>query len=262
MNILDTIIATKKTEVLERQALYPQKLLEQSPFFQGETVSLKKYLARCDLSGIIAEIKRASPSAGTLNQHFSVEKLSIQYMQAGASALSILTDKNYFKGSLEDLRTARKFNFCPILRKDFIIDEYQIIEARSYGADVILLIAACLTPAEAKRLARFSKSLGLEVLLEIHTKEELHTHLCSDVDCVGVNNRDLKTLKTDITTSLELIGEIPSGVTPVTESGISTPEAFCTLRDAGYKGFLIGEHFMKTSDPARALTHFMRKVNT
>src|SRR5580700_3378362 len=150
MNILDEIIANKKKEVEERKSLYPVKLLEKSIFFTSPVVSLKKYLLRDDKEGIIAEIKRRSPSKGVLNQHISIEKISIGYMQGGASALSVLTDTKFFGGTNEDLIIARKFNYCPILRKDFTIDEYQIIEARYIGADAILLLANVLTPAQVE----------------------------------------------------------------------------------------------------------------
>ena len=193
MNILDKIIEHKHKEVAERKSLYPVKLLEQSIFFSSPTVSLKKYIQRKDKSGIIAEIKRKSPSKGIINSSVSVERTSIGYMQAGASALSILTDKEFFGGSNDDLTIARKFNFCPILRKDFTVDEYQIIEAKSIGADAILLIAAALAPKRLAELASAAKGLGLEVLLEVHNKEELDANLNANVDLIGVNNRDLKT---------------------------------------------------------------------
>src|SRR5918993_1938530 len=168
MNILDQIIEHKRKEVSERKELYPIKFLEQSIFFGTQPVSLKRYIQREDKSGIIAELKRKSPSKGVINPHVSVERTSIGYMQAGASALSVLTDKNLFGGSNEDLTMARKFNFCPILRKDFTIDEYQIIEAKSIGADAILLIAAALDAPRLKTLASFAHTFGLEVLLEVH----------------------------------------------------------------------------------------------
>ena len=179
MDILEKIIAHKYREVEERKSLYPVKLLEQSIFFASPVVSLKKYVQRKDKSGIIAEFKRKSPSKGVINSAASVERTSIGYMQAGASALSILTDKEFFGGTSDDLTTARKFNFCPILRKDFVVNEYQIIEAKSIGADAILLIAAALTPARLSELAKVAKGLGLEVLMEVHTKEELQSNLDS-----------------------------------------------------------------------------------
>jgi indole-3-glycerol phosphate synthase len=170
---------------------------------------MKKYIKREDKSGIIAEFKRKSPSKGIINATAQVEATSIGYMQAGASALSVLTDKEFFGGQNEDLITARKFNFCPILRKDFILDEYQILEAKSIGADCILLIAAALEPDRLKELAAFAKSLGLEVLMEVHDGEELERSLCNDLDLVGVNNRSLKTFEVSVDTSLGLVDRIP-----------------------------------------------------
>src|SRR5688572_19414319 len=193
MNILDEIIAYKKTEVATRKSLYPVKLLEQSIYFSTQPVSLGKYIQREDKSGIIAEIKRKSPSKGIINPYVSVERTSIGYMQAGASALSVLTDKNFFGGSNEDLTTARKFNFCPIIRKDFTIDEYQVIEAKAIGADAILLIAAVVEPKQSKELAALAHSLGMEVLLEVHDETELKQNLEAGADMIGVNNRNLKT---------------------------------------------------------------------
>ena len=173
MKILSEIASFKKKETQERKSLFPVKLLEQSVYFNSRPVSMISYLERKDSQGIIAEFKKKSPSKGAINPHAQIERTSIGYMMAGASALSVLTDTHYFGGKNEDLTIARKFNYCPILRKDFILDEYQIIEARSIGADVILLIAAILSPDETKQLAKFAKSLGMEVLLEIHTKSEL-----------------------------------------------------------------------------------------
>src|SRR6187200_1712301 len=191
MNILDQIIEHKRKEVSERKELYPIKFLEQSIFFGSQPVSLKKYIQREDKSGIIAEIKRKSPSKGIINPHVSVERTSIGYMQAGASALSVLTDKNFFGGSNEDLTVARKFNFCPILRKDFTIEEYQIVEAKSIGADAILLIAGILNHAKIKSLSELAHSLEMEVVLEIRDESELYSALNEFTDIVGVNNRNL-----------------------------------------------------------------------
>jgi indole-3-glycerol phosphate synthase len=259
-NILNTIIEHKRKEVSERQALYPTKLLEKSPYFTTPTVSLRRYLAREDKVGIIAEIKRRSPSKGIINNHISVAHLSVGYMQAGASALSVLTDTNFFGGSSEDLKVARKFNLCPILRKEFIIDPYQVIEARSIGADAILLIAAALTPSEVAELSQLAQSLGLEVLLETHSEEEISSHLCDSVDLVGVNNRDLTTFTVSLETSERLAGAIPASFMKVTESGIDNAEAILRLKKAGYTGFLIGEAFMRTSDPARACHRLIEQV--
>src|SRR5258708_700295 len=204
MNILEKNVEQKKKEDDERKGLYPVKMLEQSIFFASPTGLLKKNVQLKDLSGIIAEVKSKSTSQRALHPHDSVERTSIGYMQAGASALSILTDKDFFGGSNEDLIVARKFNYCPILRKDFTIDEYQIIEAKSIGADAILLIAAILERALAKQLASFARSLGLEVLLEVHTAEELYPPLFSVVDLICVNNRDVKYIQITLELSRKL----------------------------------------------------------
>ncbi|MCC9167388.1 indole-3-glycerol phosphate synthase TrpC [Pontibacter harenae] len=260
MNILDEIIAHKYKEVAERKELYPVKLLEKSLYFETPTVSLERYLLRPDKSGIIAEIKRKSPSRGDINPYVSVERTSIGYMQAGASALSVLTDQNYFGGKNEDLMVARKYNYCPILRKDFTVDEYQIVEAKSIGADAILLIAAALEPARLKELAAFARSLDLEVLLEVHDKEELDASFNEHVSVLGVNNRSLKTFKTDVRLSLELASFIPQGVTKISESGITEPKVMVELKQAGYNGFLVGERFMQTGRPERAAAEFIKEL--
>ncbi len=260
MNILDQIIEFKRKEVTERKSLYPVKLLEQSIYFSSPTVSLKKYLLREDKSGIIAEIKRKSPSKGIINPHVSIERTSIGYMQAGASALSILTDKQFFGGSNEDLTTARKFNFCPILRKEFVIDEYQITEAKSIGADAILLIAAVLSSEEVEKFTAFAHSLGLEVLLEVHNEMELNSNLNADVDLIGVNNRNLKTFELNIETSKRLASMIPDRVIKVSESGIESPEAIIELKKYGFKGFLIGQTFMQNSRPEQAAMEFIKEL--
>ena len=262
MNILDQIVEYKKKEVAERKSLYPEKLLEQSIYFKTQPVSMKKYILREDKTGIIAEFKRKSPSKGIINAHASVERTTIGYMQAGASALSVLTDKPSFGGSSEDLTAARKFNFCPIIRKDFTIDPYQVIEAKSIGADAILLIAAILDPAQAKDLASQAHSLGMEVLMEVHDEEELKKNLSVDADLIGVNNRNLKTFEVSIETSKRLAPLIPDHVVKVSESGISDVETIIELRKFGYKGFLMGENFMKRSRPEQAAMEFMEKLRT
>jgi indole-3-glycerol phosphate synthase len=222
---------------------------------------MKKYLRREDKSGIIAEFKRKSPSKGIINNSSTVEKTSIGYMQAGASGLSILTDTEFFGGKNEDLLEARKFNFCPILRKDFVIDEYQIIEAKSIGADCILLIAAILTPEKTQQLAQFAKKLGLEVLLEVHDATEIANFVCSEIDIVGVNNRNLKTFETSIGLSKELADKIPSQFLKISESGLSNPADVAELKTYGYEGFLLGEHFMRQSKPELACKQFIEKLN-
>lgn len=259
-DILQKIIERKKQEVAERKELFPVKLLEKSTYFSAPIISLKRYILREDKSGIIAEIKRKSPSKGDINPYVSIEKTSIGYMQAGASALSILTDKDFFGGKNEDLTMARKFNFCPILRKDFTIDEYQVIEARSIGADAILLIAAALEPTQAKSLAKFARSLGLEVLLEIHDADELDRFICEDLDLIGVNNRSLKTFEVNIQTSFDLVDKIPKQFVKISESALSNPQTLVDLKKAGFNGFLMGEAFMKQSQPEKAAAQFIQQL--
>ena len=256
MNILDKIVEEKHKEVKEKKELYPVKLLEKSLFFENKNISLKEYILRDDKFGIIAEFKRKSPSKGMINEYASVEKVSIGYMQAGASALSILTDEKFFGGSMADLTTARKFNFCPILRKDFIIDEYQIIEAKSIGADAILLIAAILKPEEVKLLAKFAKSLGLEILLELHDESEL-LHINQYIDLVGINNRNLKDFSVDINKSIQMAKSIPEDFIKIAESGISNIETLLEFKRNGFRGFLMGERFMSDALPEIACKNFI-----
>ncbi|MBK9290507.1 MAG: indole-3-glycerol phosphate synthase TrpC [Bacteroidetes bacterium] len=250
-NILQKIAETKRAEVDERRSLYPVKLLERSIYFETRPLSLKKYLLRDDLHGIIAEFKRKSPSKGMINEFADIQRVTLGYMQAGASALSVLTDSTYFGGSNKDLTEARRFNFCPILRKDFIIDEYQVIEAKSIGADAILLIAALLSKEEIAKLGSLAASLGLEILLEIHEEEELEKLPDFEV-IVGVNNRNLKSMTTHVETSFRLASLLPAEQVKVAESGISNASQIVALRQAGYRGFLIGEYFMQHTRPHNA----------
>ncbi len=260
MDILEKIIAHKRKEVAERKSLYPAALLEKSLYFETPCVSLKEYLLRPDKSGVIAEFKRKSPSKGEINPFASVEQVTIGYMQAGASALSVLTDKAFFGGSSDDLTIARDYNFCPILRKEFVIDEYQIIEAKSIGADAVLLIAECLEKEEVAQLADFAQRLGLEVLMELHAPEQLEK-LTDKVTLVGVNNRNLKDFSVSIQTSLEMAGLIEEQFTKISESGISDPNAVVELKRAGYQGFLIGEYFMQEAEPHRKCREFIQRVD-
>jgi indole-3-glycerol phosphate synthase len=262
MTILDQIVAYKRSAVAEHKDLYPVKLLEKSLYFASPTVSLTKYLTRPDKSGIIAEIKRASPSRGVINKYVSIERTSIGYMQAGASALSVLTDEKFFHGKNDDLKAARTFNYCPILRKDFTIDEYQIIEAKSIGADAILLIAAILTPEEIKRFSELAQSLGLEVLLEVHNAEELSRSVCDSLNVIGVNNRNLHDFSVSLETSAELASKIPSQFVKISESGIKSAKDVHYLKSVGFAGFLIGEQFMQHSRPEEACAQFVREVRS
>lgn len=260
MNILDKIVAHKRIEVERNRNAVPPAQLETSTLFNRNTISLKEALLDYNSTGIIAEFKRQSPSKGVINGKADVVDVTTAYTANGAAGLSVLTDTNFFGGCNEDLMRAR-VNNIPILRKDFIIDEYQLLEAKSIGADVILLIAACLSPAEVQRLASFAKRLQLEVLLEIHNEQELE-HICDDCDIVGVNNRDLKYFSVDVERSVELSDKIPSEKVKISESGISDTDTILRLRAAGFKGFLIGENFMKQDDPAIAFASFVKHLKT
>lgn len=258
MNILETIIAHKRVEVADRKAAVPPSALEKSSLFVRPVLSLRDSLLNPHSTGIIAEFKRRSPSKGIINDKAGVADVTRGYAAGGAACLSVLTDERFFGGSDADLVTAR-VNDIPILRKEFIVDEYQIVEARAMGADVILLIAACLTPPEVKRLAGFARGLGLEVLLEIHGEDELD-HIADETAIVGVNNRDLKTFTVDIDRSIRLSRRIPAGKVLVAESGISNAETIVHMKGAGFRGFLIGENFMKTADPAAAFRKFVSEL--
>lgn len=258
MNILDQIIAQKKIEVANRKIKTPLAQLEKEYFFNKETLSLKFFITDPSRTGIIAEFKRKSPSKGIINDHSTVEEVTMAYAEHGASGLSVLTDEQFFGGTISDLIKAT-VNEVPILRKDFMIDEYQLIEAKAFGAEVILLIAACLTKHEVQNMAKVAKGIGLEVLLEIHNKEELD-HICDEVDLVGVNNRNLKNFEVSIANSLDLIDLIPQSKPAIAESGINNVDSIVTLQRAGFKGFLIGEHFMKETSPSIAFANFVQTL--
>ncbi len=261
MNTLTKIVSAKKKHVLEQKELYPIKLLEKSIYYETPTVSLKQYILRKDKTGIIAEIKKQSPSKGIINKYCDIQKTSIGYMQAGASAISVLTDRDFFGGSNSDLTNVRKHNFCPILRKDFIIDEYQIIEAKSIGADAILLIAAILSAEQVKQFSKLAHQLGLEVLLEIHSVDETDKiSECNNI--IGVNNRNLFNLEMNLKNAYLLQSYISGAEVKVAESGIENPEAIIELKSLGYNGFLIGSHFMKHSRPHLACKDFINKLNS
>lgn len=260
MTILEKIITHKRKEVALRAETHPVKLLEQSPYFASQAVSLEHYIKRADKSGVIAEFKRKSPSKGIINQYADVEKTSIGYMQAGASALSVLTDTHFFGGSNEDLITARKFNYCPILRKDFVVNEYQVIEAKAIGADAILLIASVLTKEEIKHFTQLAHSLSLEVLLELHSEEELKKYT-PEIKLVGVNNRNLKTFEVNLENAVKLAQQLPADTIKIAESGITTPQDIAYLKEHGFEGFLIGENFMKTATPEVTCKKFINQLN-
>lgn len=259
MNILEKIIAHKKGEVAQRKKEIPVAVLEQYGLLKKLPLSLKSFLKDENKSGIIAEFKRASPSKGSINDTATVQEVTAAYAQYGASGISVLTDEAFFKGALKDLEIASQNN-VPILRKDFIIDDYQVIEAKAHGASVILLIAACLSPAEVKALARTANGLGLEVLLELHDETELD-HVCGEIDLVGINNRNLKTFSVDLEQSIRLAEKIDHRFIKIAESGISSPKNIHYLKQHGFDGFLIGEHFMKTPDPGAAFRQFVTALN-
>ena len=260
MNILETIVEQKKLEISNKKSEMGISDFEKNIFFNREPLSLKKFLLDETKTGIIAEFKRKSPSKGIINAHADVVEITSAYANGGASALSVLTDEFFFGGSSGDLMRAR-VNEIPILRKDFVIDEFQIAEARSMGADAILLIAACLSPLQVKTLAKFAKSLQLEVLLELHAEEELE-HICDETEIIGINNRNLKTFEVDIERSLRMAEKIPAAKIKVAESGISTVENIILFKRNGFHGFLIGENFMKEKDPAIAFASFVNKLKT
>lgn len=260
MTILDKIIAEKYKEVEAQKAIMPVAKLERNELFKRKIISLKESLLKTDSSGIIAEFKRKSPSKGIINDKVKVEEVTSSYANAGAAGLSVLTDRKFFGGSLIDLVAARQVNRIPILRKDFMVDEYQVIEAKAMGADVILLIAASLENSQIKTLAQCAKSLGLEILFEVHTMEELDK-IVEEVDIVGVNNRNLKDFKVDIEHSLKLAQNIPDQFLKISESGIDNPETIKYLKRNGFKGFLIGENFMKQSNPGRACEEFIQEIS-
>lgn len=260
MNILDKIIATKKIEVEQCKEQLPVAILEKSALFNRTPLSFKKFLQDPTKTGIIAEFKRQSPSRGVINGTSTVAEVVSGYQKAGASAVSVLTDKEYFGGEVKDLVEARTILNIPILRKEFIIDEYQIIEAKSIGADVILLIAACLKPERLNELTKFAKSLGLEVLMEVHDEKELLDNLW-EVDVIGVNNRNLKTFELSIDTSIKLAEIIPAKYVKISESGIFDPETIIKLKSHGFSGFLIGDNFMRTENPGAEIQKFVDGIH-
>ncbi len=261
MNILDKIVADKHKEVALKKSLIPVNQLENSVLFQRNTSSLATTL-RNSATGIIAEHKRRSPSKAVINQKVSVQDVALGYETAEVCGMSVLTDGKYFGGSLDDLLLARAAVQLPLLRKEFIIDEYQLLEAKAYGADVILLIAAVLTRDQIKVLSEFAKSLSLDVLLEVHNQEELEKSIMPSLDMLGVNNRNLKTFEVSTEISKALSTQIPDDFVKVSESGISSVAAIKDLQQYGYKGFLIGENFMKTENPGANAIEFIKNLKS
>ena len=259
MTILDKIIARKKEEVAAAKAAVSIKELEDSKYFELECPSLQAFLLDPSKTGIIAEFKRQSPSKGIINDTALVPDVTKGYEAAGASGISILTDTDFFGGCYADLSLGRDSVEIPILRKDFMIDTYQVYEAKSMGASAILLIAAVLTDARARELGSLAKAMGMDVLMEVHNRQELDL-VNPYVDIVGVNNRDLKTFTVSLERSVELASHMPANTVKISESGIYTIEDIKYLRSHGFQGFLIGENFMREADPAKACLEFSAKL--
>lgn len=258
MNILDKIVANKKLEITEQKRQTPISSLEIEIQKRGRKGQFKQALVDSN-TGIISEFKRRSPSRDWIFKDAKIEDVVPMYAQGGATAISVLTDFQFFGGTFDDIRLARTLTDKPILRKDFMIDEYQIYQAASMGVDAILLIASCLSIGETKLLASKAKSLGLDTLLEIHNEEEL-SHINEYIDVVGVNNRNLGTFETSIEASFSLVSKIPNNFVKISESGISSVETVCELQKVGYRGFLMGENFMKTNNPGLALEKFIKEL--
>ena len=260
MNILDKIVLRKQEEV----ALAKQKVsvseLEANPIFGRKPLVFKDFLLDEKRTGIISEFKRRSPSKGLINGTADVAEVTKAYNLAGASAISVLTDTDFFGGKAEDLFQARAVNQIPILRKDFMIDEYQILEAKAWGADIILLIASILTPKQIIDFGKLAQSLGLNVLLEVHNLEELEQSICPNLDAIGVNNRNLGDFTVNIQTSFNLVTQIPNEFLKISESAIDNPQVIKKLKAVGYNGFLIGENFMKTENPGLAIKEFVAQI--
>ena len=257
MTILDKIIERKKEEIAVSKTKISMEGLKSSEFFGRQNFSLKESVR--NKSGIIAEFKRKSPSKGIINDKVQPLEVVSAYENFGASGISILTDSDFFGGSFDDILKVRKHIGIPILRKDFMVDEYQFYEAKSIGADAVLLIAACLSPVQVLEFTQLAHQLGLEVLLEIHTEDELK-HFNAEIDLVGINNRNLKDFKVDLQHSVLLKDQLPKNVLSVAESGIYSTEDFKYLKEKGFDGFLMGEYFMKNENPANQFAEFISDV--
>lgn len=260
MNILERIIQHKRIEVAEAKRNILIDELKDKSLFDRTCYSLRESVLDLDKNGIIAEYKRASPSKGSINAHSDVSEIAKAYEESGVSAISVLTDSEFFKGSLNDLIAVREAVQIPVLRKEFIVDPFQITEAKAYGADVILLIAACLSSKEIEEFSTYAKKIGLNVLLEIHNEEELKDNKFDTIDAIGVNNRNLTDFSVSLQHSLDLVSLIPVQYIKVSESGISNPDTIKLLKNEGFQAFLIGENFMKMEDPAKAIQNFVKQI--
>ena len=260
MNILQHIVNDIQKDLVLKKQIVPIDRLESSPLFERQTYSLRQRIVKTE--GIIAEHKRRSPSKQNINFGLRLADVAQGYASAGVAGMSVLTNNQYFGGSIEDLLLARQACELPLLRKEFIVDEYQVLEAKANGADAILLIAACLEKQEIKTLSELAKQLGLEVLLEVHNAQELEKSVMPSLDMIGVNNRDLTTFDVRLETSMSLADQIPDAFVKLSESGLSTAENVIKLKDCGYDGFLMGEHFMKTDNPGASAKNFIQSLKT
>jgi indole-3-glycerol phosphate synthase len=259
MNFLQTIVEHKHEEIAGRKAAVGRSSLASMRFFGREPLSLTRALSAGSF-GIIAEIKRASPSAGTLRRGADPAAIARDYASNGAAAVSVLTDERFFSGTLADLAFVRESTRLPLLRKEFIIDEYQITEAKAYGADAVLLIAAILEASQLNELFLAAGELGMECLVELYEESEIDKLNPDHMRLVGINNRDLKTFSVDINKTLTLSRHLPPTITIVSESGIASSEHLNLLKSHGIRGALIGEHLMTSSDPGRALRQLLEGV--
>jgi indole-3-glycerol phosphate synthase len=259
-NILDTIVARKHEELTLAKQQAPLNYLQSKAAYHAPCVSAVQRIRNGLQPAVITEFKRRSPSKGWIREDAAVESIVPDYCSHGAAAISVLTDADFFGGSLADLELAASLVNCPLLRKDFTIDAYQLHEAKAHGADLVLLIAAILSPAQVQELAAEAKSIGLEVLLELHAEEEL-AHVCEEVDMVGINNRNLKNFEVNLDHSIRMAAALPAHKLRIAESGIHSAEAAVYLKQHGFDGFLIGEYFMKQPDPAIAFAEFQNQFN-
>lgn len=259
MSILQQIVTQKRLEIEAAQKVRSIEALQDMPLFYRPTISISQRIKEEGSSGVIAEFKRHSPSKKWINQTVDPVEVVTAYQNAGVAASSVLTDEQFFKGSLEDLVRVRAAVDIPLLRKDFMIDPYQMYEAKAYGADVVLLIASILTPCEASSLTDVAHQLGLEVLLELHGESELG-HVNSEVELVGINNRNLNTFEVDVEQSARMAQKLDPKIIKVAESGISSPDMVKYFRSVGFEAFLIGENFMKTADPGQACKDFVQAI--
>lgn len=260
MNILEKIIAYKKPILEKRKNQVSIDDLTNSIYFDKEIISFTKHLTAKNSTGIIAEFKRKSPSKSEINLDANINTITSAYQKYGASGLSILTDEYFFGGNKEDVKIVRPNINIPILRKDFLFDPYQVYEAKSIGADAILLIAEVLSKEKITELSNVANQLGLEVLMEIHTEDQLDK-LNDNINMLGVNNRNLKTFEVSIENSIKIVDKIPNQFVKISESGIKTPSDIIKLKNNGFQGFLIGEQFMKNEYPDTYFSEFVTALN-